>query len=81
MLKNLVVSFFFHYIVYINIKKIIIMGLNKELFNSIRERELSEESVLDKLCREMQEVAGLEHRETVKQIIEGLKPKENGTGK
>ena len=57
------------------------MGLNKELLNSIRERELSEESVLDKLCREMQEVAGLEHRETVKQIIEGLKPKENGTGK
>lgn len=57
------------------------MGLNKELFNSIRERELSEESVLDKLCREMQEVAGLEHRETVKQIIEVLKPKENGTGK
>ncbi len=72
-------SFFFRFIVYINIKNKIIMNQNKKLLSNIKAYE-KRESPLNKFARKMYEVAGEENQETVREIINTLKPKQNGKG-
>jgi len=54
------------------------MGQNKKLLENMRQLELSNESLLDKQERETYQLAQPNQKESLKQIINTLKPKENG---
>ena len=76
----MVVSYFFRFIVYINIKKTI-MNQNEKLLENIKKFDLARETPVDRFARIMYEVAGEGQKETVKEIINILKPKQNGKRK
>tara|TARA_R100000541_G_scaffold55195_1_gene63965 strand:- start:479 stop:652 length:174 start_codon:yes stop_codon:yes gene_type:complete len=54
------------------------MGQNKKLFNNIREYELTQDSLEKQNERLVLELTPVRQRETVKTIINTLKPKQNG---
>jgi|TARA_R110000851_G_scaffold114153_2_gene239122 hypothetical protein len=54
------------------------MGQNKKLFNNIREYELRQDSLEKQNERLVLELTPVRQRETVKTIINTLKPKQNG---
>ena len=74
----MVVSYFFRFIVYINIKTLT-MNQNKKLLKNMKNLDI--ESPVDRFARIMYEVAGKNQKENVKEIINILKPKQNGKRK
>ena len=56
------------------------MKQNKKLLSNIEAYE-QKESAINKFARKMYDVAGNENQETVRQIINALKPKQNGERK
>tara|TARA_R110000824_G_scaffold107136_3_gene253127 strand:+ start:1594 stop:1767 length:174 start_codon:yes stop_codon:yes gene_type:complete len=54
------------------------MGQNKKLFNKMREFEMRESNPINQYERVMHELAPPKQKETIKTIINTLKPKENG---
>ena len=57
------------------------MNQNKKLIENIRKYDLARETPVERFARIMYEVAGDEKKETVREIINTLKPKQNGKRK
>jgi len=54
------------------------MGQNKKLLENMRKHELSQETLIERYEREVFQLAEPNQKESLKQIINTLKPKENG---
>ena len=54
------------------------MNPNEKLIKNMERYELSQESPINKFARIMYEIAGEEKKDIVKEIINTLKPKQNG---
>ena len=57
------------------------MNQNEKLLQNIRKFDLARETPVDRFARIMSEVAGEGQKETVNEIINILKPKQNGKRK
>jgi len=57
------------------------MNQDKKLLENMRKFDLARETPVDKFARIMYEAAGESQKETVKEIINTLKPKQNGKRK
>jgi hypothetical protein len=57
------------------------MNQNEKLLENIKKLDLARETPVDRLARIMCEVAGESQKDTVNEIINILKPKQNGKRK